>query len=107
MRDDALRALEVLAAGAARGLDNSDSARLGFFLAAPIILAAGLYKIPTDLLGSNGSGIRGAALIAAACAAVVGVATVQFLTRYFRRGNLIPFGVYCLLFGIAMIAYNA
>jgi undecaprenyl-diphosphatase len=97
----------VMAAGLARGLDNSDAARYGFFLATPIILAAGLYKIPTDLLGPNGSGIRGAALIAGACAAVVAVLTVHFLTRYFRRGNLVPFGIYCLLFGAAMIAYNA
>ena len=29
------------------------------------------------------------------------------LTRYFRRGNLNPFGIYCLLFGAAMIIYNA
>lgn len=96
----------VMAAGLARGLDNSDAARLGFFLATPIILAAGLYKIPTDLLGANGNGIRGAALIAAICAAVTAVATVHFLTRYFKRGNLIPFGIYCLLFGAAMIIYN-
>jgi undecaprenyl pyrophosphate phosphatase UppP len=40
-------------------------------------------------------------------AAVVAVFTVHFLTRYFRRGNLNPFGIYCLLFGVAMIAYNA
>ena len=97
----------VMASGLARGLDNSDAARFGFFLATPIILAAGLYKIPTDLLGPNGNGIRGAALIAGACAAFVGVATVHFLTRYFRRGNLVPFGIYCVLFGAAMIAYNA
>ena len=97
----------VMAAGLARGLDNSDSARFGFFLATPIILAAGLYKIPTDLLGPNGNGIRGAAAIAAACAAVTAVVTVHFLTRYFRRGNLIPFGIYCLLFGAAMVIYNA
>lgn len=96
----------VMAAGLARGLDNSDAARYGFFLATPIIVAAGLYKIPTDLLGANGNGIRGAALIGAACAAVTAVATVHFLTRYFRRGNLIPFGIYCLLFGAAMIVYN-
>ena len=97
----------VMAAGLARGLDNSDAARYAFFLATPIILAAGLYKIPTDLLGPNGNGIRGAALIAAACAAVAAVFTVHFLTRYFRRGNLIPFGIYCILFGAAMIVYNA
>lgn len=97
----------VMAAGLARGLDNSDAARLGFFLATPIILAAGLYKIPSDLLGAHGNGIRGAALIAAICAAVTAVATVHFLTRYFKRGNLNPFGIYCLLFGVAMIVYNA
>jgi len=33
--------------------------------------------------------------------------TVHLLTRYFRRANLIPFGIYCVLFGLAMIGYNA
>jgi undecaprenyl pyrophosphate phosphatase UppP len=38
---------------------------------------------------------------------VTAVLTVHFLTRYFRRGTLIPFGIYCVLFGLAMIIYNA
>jgi undecaprenyl-diphosphatase len=96
----------VMAAGLARGLDNEDSARYSFLLAAPIILAAGLYKLP-DLTGPNGAGIRGMALLAAAAAAVTGFFTVAFLMRYFKRGNLIPFGIYCVLFGTAMIFYNA
>jgi undecaprenyl-diphosphatase len=96
----------VMAAGLARGLDNADAARYGFLLATPIILAAGVYKLP-DLTGPLGNGIRGAAVIAAAVAAVVAVFTVHFLTRYFRRGNLRPFGIYCILFGAAMIGYNA
>ena len=96
----------VMATGLARGLDNSDAARYGFLLATPIIFAAGLYKIP-DLLGHNGNGLRGAAVIAAAAAAVTAVFTVRFLTRYFRRGKLIPFGIYCVLFGTAMVIYNA
>jgi undecaprenyl-diphosphatase len=96
----------VMAGGLARGLDNSDAGRYGFLLATPIILAAGLYKIP-DLTGPLGAGIRGPAVIAAIVAAVVAVFTVHFLTRYFRRGNLRPFGIYCILFGVAMIAYNA
>jgi undecaprenyl-diphosphatase len=96
----------VMAAGLARGLDNADAARYGFLLATPIILAAGVYKLP-DLTGPLGNGIRGPALIAAAVAAVTAVFTVHFLTRYFRRGNLRPFGIYCVLFGVAMIAYNA
>jgi undecaprenyl-diphosphatase len=96
----------VMAAGLARGLDNYDAGRFGFLLATPIILAAGVYKIP-DLTGPLGAGIRGPAIIAAIVAAVFAVFTVHFLTRYFRRGNLRPFGIYCILFGIAMVAYNA
>jgi undecaprenyl-diphosphatase len=93
--------------GLVRGLDNSDSARYAFLLATPIILAAGLYKLP-DLTGHLGDhGVRGAALIAAALAAVTGIATVHFLTRWFKTRNLTPFGLYCLLFGLAMVIYNA
>lgn len=96
----------VMAGGLARGLDNSDAAYYSFLLATPIILAAGVYKIP-DLTGPLGKGIRGEALIASAVAAVFAIFTVHFLTRYFKRGNLIPFGIYCVLFGAAMIGYNA
>jgi undecaprenyl-diphosphatase len=96
----------VMAAGLTRGLDNADAARFSFLLATPIILAAGVYKIG-DLTGPNGNGIRGAAVIAAIAAAITAVFTVHFLTRFFKRGNLRPFGVYCLLFGTAMIIYNA
>jgi undecaprenyl-diphosphatase len=95
-----------MAAGLARGLDNYDAGRFGFLLATPIILAAGLFKLG-DLLGPNGNGIRGEAVVAAVSAAVFAVITVHFLLRYFKRGNLIPFGIYCLIFGGAMIIYNA
>jgi undecaprenyl-diphosphatase len=96
----------VMAAGLARGLDNADAARYGFLLATPIILVAGVYKVG-DLTGPLGTGIRGYAVLAAVVAAVTAVFTVHFLTRYFRRGNLNPFGIYCLAFGAAMVAYNA
>jgi undecaprenyl-diphosphatase len=95
----------VMAGGLARGLDNFDAARISFLMATPIILAAGVYKLP-DLTGPNGNGIRGYALIAAVAAAVAAVFTVHFLSRYFRRGNLIPFAIYCVAFGTAMVIYN-
>jgi undecaprenyl-diphosphatase len=95
----------VMAAGLARGLDNYDAGRYGFLLATPIILAAGLFKY-SDLTGPHGAGIRGAAVIAAVFAAIAAVITVHFLSRYFKRGNLRPFGIYCLVFGAAMVIYN-
>jgi undecaprenyl-diphosphatase len=96
----------AMSAGLARGLDNADAARYAFLLATPVILAAGVFKLG-DLTGPLGDhGVRKEALIAAACAAVAGVFTVHFLTRYFRTRNLIPFGIYCLLFGAFMVVYT-
>jgi undecaprenyl-diphosphatase len=95
----------VMTAGLVRGLDNADAARFGFLLATPPILAAGILKIG-DLTGPNGAGVRGAAVIAALFAAVTAVITVHFLTRYFRKGNLRPFGIYCIVFGIFMTAFT-
>jgi undecaprenyl-diphosphatase len=95
----------TMGAGLARGLDRSDSARFAFLLATPIILAAGIVKLP-DLLGHLGNGIRGQALVACAVAAVTAVFTVRFLVGYFKTRTLTPFAVYCLLFGLAMVIYT-
>jgi undecaprenyl-diphosphatase len=95
-----------MSGGLLRGLDNEDAARYAFLLATPPILAAGLFKF-SDLTGPLGAGIRGPAVIAAVVAAVTAVFTVHFLTRYFKTRNMIPFGIYCIVFGVAMIIYNA
>lgn len=95
----------TMGAGLARGLDHSDSARFAFLLATPIILAAGIFKLP-DLTGHLGDGIRGQALAACAVAAVTAVFTVRFLVGYFKTRTLVPFAVYCLLFGLAMTIYT-
>ena len=95
-----------MSTGLARGLDNADSARFAFLLATPIILAAGLFKLP-DLLGADGNyGVRGEALIAAGFAAIGALFSVHFLTRYFETRTLTPFGIYCVLFGAAMVIYT-
>jgi undecaprenyl-diphosphatase len=96
----------TMGTGLARGLDHSDAARFAFLLATPIILAAGIYKIPSDLLGHNGDGIRGQAFVAGATAAVTAVFTVAFLMRWFKTKTLMPFAIYCLLFGGAMVIYT-
>jgi undecaprenyl-diphosphatase len=96
----------AMSGGLLRGLDNEDAARYAFLLATPPILAAGLFKF-SDLTGPLGAGIRGPAVIAAVVAAITAVFTVHFLTRYFKTRNMIPFGIYCIVFGAAMIIYNA
>src|SRR5271165_1440274 len=95
----------TMGAGLARGLDHSDAARFAFLLATPIILAAGLFKLP-DLLGHLGNGIRGQALVGCLAAAASSLVTVGFLIRFFKTGTLIPFAIYCLVFGGAMVIYT-
>src|SRR5580704_13559357 len=95
----------TMGAGLARGLDHSDSARFAFLMATPIILAAGIVKLP-DMLGHLGDGIRRQAVVACAVAAVTAVVTVRFLVGYFKTKTLTPFAFYCLLFGLAMLIYT-
>jgi undecaprenyl-diphosphatase len=65
-----------------------------------------LVKIP-DLFKHSAAGVRGPAILAAVFAAVAAIAATHVLTRWFKHGNLIPFAVYCLIFGLAMVIYNA
>ena len=92
----------TMVAGLVRGLNHQDAARFSFLLATPIILAAGVYKLP-DLMGPLGNGIRAQALVGGVAAGITAYFSVRFLIRYFETRTLTPFAIYCLLFGTAMI----
>jgi undecaprenyl-diphosphatase len=87
-----------MAAGLLRGLTHEDAARLSFMLATPVILAAGLYKVP-DLAGSNGNGVRGQIVVGSIAAAISAYLSVRFLLKWFETRTLTPFAIYCLLVG--------
>ena len=88
----------TMVAGLGRGLDHEDAARFSFLLATPIILAAGIYKLP-DLLGPNGDGVRLQVLVGSVAAGLAAYLSVRFLTRYFATRTLTPFAVYCVVVG--------
>jgi len=92
----------TMVTGLARGLDHEDAARFSFLLATPIILAAGLYKLP-DLLGANGAGVRPQILVGSIAAFVAAYISVRFLTRWFTTRTLMPFAIYCLVVGVVAI----
>jgi undecaprenyl-diphosphatase len=96
----------TMAAGLARGLNHEDAVRFSFLLATPVILAAGVLKIP-DLAGPLGNGIRGQILAGSAAAAIAAYISVRFLVRWFTTRTLWPFAAYCLAMGTAMIIYFA
>lgn len=96
------RAGVTIGGGLFVGLTHEDAARYAFLLATPIIGAAALLKLP-DLLGHNGDGVRGQALVGALCAGVAAWFAVKFLMRYFETNKLTPFAVYCVAAGLVAL----
>jgi undecaprenyl-diphosphatase len=89
-----------MVAGLVRGLSHEDAARFSFLLATPVILAAGVLKLP-DLAGPLGAGVRGQVVAGSIVSGLGAYAAVRWLTRWFTTRTLIPFGIYCLLAGAA------
>lgn len=94
----------TMIAGLVKGLSHEDAARFAFLLATPVILAAGLLKLP-DLAGPMGNGIHGQVLVGSLLSFAGAYVSVRFLTRYFETRTLTPFAVYCALFGIGSLVY--
>jgi undecaprenyl-diphosphatase len=94
----------TMAAGLARGLSHEDAARFAFLLATPVILAAGLLKLP-DLFGPLGHGIGGQVLVGSLASGIGAYLAVRFLTRWFHTRTLTPFAVYCVLAGVGSLVW--
>jgi undecaprenyl-diphosphatase len=96
----------VMVTGMFRGLSRQDAARFSFLLSAPVILAAGVLKIP-DLTGPLGAGIRGQVLFGSLLSGVSAYFALRFLVRYFSdpRRTLTPFAIYCLVVGAGAFIY--
>jgi undecaprenyl-diphosphatase len=94
----------AMVAGMFAGLSRADAARFAFLLATPVILAAGVLKIP-DLFGPLGNGIRGEVLFGSILSGVGAYLSVRFLMKYFQTRTLTPFAIYCLVVGLGSIVY--
>ncbi len=96
----------VMVSGMFRGLSMRDAARFSFLLSAPVILAAGVLKIP-DLTGPLGNGVRGQVLAGSIVSGVGAYLALRFFVRYISdpKRTLTPFAVYCLAFGLASAIY--
>jgi undecaprenyl-diphosphatase len=96
----------AIVAGLWRGLSHEDAARFSFLLATPIILAAGVYKIP-ELFGPLGNGIHGQVLAGSIASFVCAYLAVRYLTGYFETRTLTPFAIYCAVAGGASLVWLA
>ena len=92
----------TMAGGLWRGLDHEDAARVAFLLATPVILAAGVLKVPS-LLGPAGAHIHGQVILGVIVCGIAAYLSVRFLVRWFQTRTLTPFAIYCLVFGALSI----
>ncbi|MGW4946889.1 undecaprenyl-diphosphate phosphatase [Actinoplanes sp. NPDC004185] len=95
----------TIGAGLLRGLSHEDAARFAFLLATPVILAAGVLKMP-ELAGPAGHGILGPVLAGSLVAGLAAYGSLRFLTRYFQTRTLNPFAIYCVLAGLGALVWT-
>jgi undecaprenyl-diphosphatase len=88
-----------MVAGLFANLTHEAAARFSFLLATPVILGAGILKIP-DLFTGAGRPHLPVYLLGGVVAGVAAYVSVAYLMRYFRVGRLDPFAIYCAAFGI-------
>lgn len=96
------RAGITMVAGLWKGLSHEDAARFAFLLATPVILAAGVLKVPS-LFGSAGEHIHGQVAVGFVVCGIAAYISVRYLVRYFERHTLTPFAIYCLIAGGASL----
>ena len=91
----------VTVGGMRTHLSRADAVRFSFLLSAPVLLAAGMLKLP-ELAGPEGNGIMGPVIVGSILSFIGAYLATKFLTKYFEgeEKSLKPFGYYCLAFGI-------
>lgn len=86
----------TIAAGMSQGFQRREAARYAFLLSIPAIAGAGLLD-GMELVRQGG--FTWDLLVGMAVAAVVGYLTIAGLLRVLTRVGLLPFAIYCLVFG--------
>ena len=96
----------AISAGLLRGLDHAKATHFAFLLATPVILGAGLLKVP-ELFKPENSGIHGQVIVGSIAAFIAAFIAVAFLARYMKTRTLYPFVAYCLVAGVVSIVHFA
>jgi undecaprenyl-diphosphatase len=98
------RSGSTMVAGMQKGLDRETSARFAFLLATPVIMAAGVLKLPS-LFQPEYRASLGPALVGSLVAGVASYVSLKFLVRYFETRTLTPFAIYCVIAGIGSLVF--
>ncbi|KGD65630.1 bacitracin resistance protein BacA/undecaprenol kinase [Alcanivorax nanhaiticus] len=96
----------TITAALALGFRREEAARFSFLLSIPVILGAGLLKTK-DLIELQVPVDWGLMALGAAVSAVTAYLTIVFFIRLLERVGMLPFVVYRLALGIALLVWLA
>lgn len=94
----------TITGGLFQGLDRESAPRFSFLLSIPIILGGGLLELKD--VAHTGTSLPLSVLLAGVLvAAISGYLAVMLLLDIVKRGKLEWFAYYCVIIGLAMLAY--
>ena len=98
--------------GMLSGLDRSTAAEFSFFMAIPVMAGAGLIKLVGffNFIAESGAQIPANAMISLTVGILtsflVSLPVIRFLTDLVKKHSFIPFAVYRILLGAAVLVYS-
>ncbi len=92
----------TMTAGRALGFERPEAARFSFLLGLPAIAGAGALKLGEA--AQQGERISGSQVLTAALTFLVALATIAVLMRIVKYTSFLPFAIYRVLLGIALLA---
>lgn len=93
----------TMSTGLFAGLTKEGAARFSFLLSTPLIIGAGILKMP-KLIHNTSAGQVPAVIVAIVTSAIVGFLSIKFLLNYLKKKGFGIFVVYRIIVGIAFIA---
>ncbi len=93
----------TISAGRYLGLSRDDAARFSFFLYAPVVAGAVVFKGAKDLHGGFPPGTTGPFLVGTLTSMVVGLVSIWALLSYLRRNSYNIFVIYRLVLAAAVL----
>ena len=93
----------TMSASLGLGYTRPAGARFGFLLAIPAVFGSGLYELAHSFSAPKGTYGYPETLVATVVAFVVGFAVIAFLMRYIEHRSFLPFVIYRILLGGALI----
>lgn len=95
-------------AARALGYNRTAAAEFAFLLAVPAVFGSGLYELKEGLeTGDPGPYGWAGAIIATIVSGIVGWVVIAYLMRYLKTGSFMPFVIYRVLLGAAIMVLLA